>query len=322
MVDPLNEHFTAVCKAITDGQIVFFLGAGASLCGRAGDFEPTKNLPSGGELSRYLAAEFAYPYPYPQDEPPDLARITQYIETKLESGPLRDALSKIFIFEPAYPPNVLHRLLARLPKLLRDAPLSKPSRVQHQLLITTNYDRLLEDAFTAEGEPFDVVWYDAQGESRPLHHWNGVHSVRIEDPQTYDALSLEQRSVIFKMHGSLHLGDPEHDSYVITEDHYIDYLTRANVDTLVPVHLRERLKKSHFLFLGSSLRDWNVRAMLRGIHQGQRFKYRGWAIDQRDDELEKKFWDRRRVDFITSPLEQYAVGLSARLEALGAPKQP
>lgn len=320
MADALTEHFGDVCKALTEGRLVFFLGAGASLCGRAGAFEPRKNLPSGGELSTYLAKEFTYP----ENEPKDLARITQYIETRLESGPLHEALSEIFIFEPAYPPSSLHRLLARLPKLLRAGPLGKPARVQHQLLITTNYDRLLEDAFDAEAEPFDVVWYDAQAEApnRPLHHWNGTESVRIEDPGTYGALSLDHRSVIFKMHGSLHLGDPEHHSYVITEDHYIDYLTRVRVDTLVPVHLRERFTKSHFLFLGSSLRDWNVRAMLRGIQQGQRFRYRGWAIDQKDDPLEKKFWERRNVDFITSSLEEYVAGLSARLEALGAPKQP
>ena len=52
---------------------------------------------------------------------------------------------------------------------------------------------------------------------------------------------------------------------MITEDHYIDYLTRTD---LVESHARDvtaKLRKSHFLFLGYGLRDWNLRVILHRI---------------------------------------------------------
>jgi hypothetical protein len=323
MPEALDEHYKDVGKQILAGKVVFFLGAGASLFERGGQFELQKNLPSGVELSEYLATEFDYP----GADRGDLARVTQYIEVKLDDGPLRDALHKVFRREPPWPPTSLHRFLGRLPGVLRASPRNLPPSVQHQLLITTNYDGLLEDSFRDENESFDVVWYDPQAKDQiRLCHAAGPNNdtmTAIVDPGKYDALSLAARSIVFKMHGTLHVNDPDRDSFVITEDHYIDYLTRANVDTLVPVLLRERLKKSHFLFLGSSLRDWNVRALLRGIQEGQRFNYRGWAIDQRDDPIEKKFWARRNVDFITSGLQEYVAGLSAHLTTRAAsPKDP
>jgi len=54
----------------------------------------------------------------------------------------------------------LHRFLATLPAVLR-AEGCPP----YQLIVTTNYDDVLERAQVA-GEPFDLVWYAAEGEQR------------------------------------------------------------------------------------------------------------------------------------------------------------
>ena len=72
----------------------------------------------------------------------------------------------------------------------------------------------------------------------------------IDRPNEYGAVSLDRRSVILKIHGAIDRIDPEHDSYVITEDHYIDYLTHTDISNLIPVTLAARLRRSHFLFLG------------------------------------------------------------------------
>jgi hypothetical protein len=49
----------------------------------------------------------------------------------------------------------------------------------------------------------------------------------------------------------------ENDSYVITEDHYINYLAAG----MSPTFLRagSQTQKTNFLFMGYSLRDWNLR---------------------------------------------------------------
>jgi hypothetical protein len=67
----------------------------------------------------------------------------------------------------------------------------------------------------------------------------------VERPNEYDAVSLSRRSVILKIHGAVDRLDSERDSYVITEDHYIDFLTHTDIANLVPVALAARLRRSH-----------------------------------------------------------------------------
>ena len=85
----------------------------------------------------------------------------------------------------------------------------------------------------------------------------------IERPNEYADLSLAERTVILKIHGEVDRTSPDWawDSFVITEDHYIDYLTHTDISNLVPVKVAAKLRRSHFLFLGYSLRDWNLRVM-------------------------------------------------------------
>ena len=66
MPSPFDAHFKLVVKAILDGRLVPFLGAGFNVPGRP-DASSAWNgtcpfLPSGSELSTYLAEAFDYPY--------------------------------------------------------------------------------------------------------------------------------------------------------------------------------------------------------------------------------------------------------------------
>jgi len=129
------------------------------------------------------------------------------------------------------------------------------------------------------------------------------------------------RTAILKLHGAVdRLSEPEtrRDSFVITEDHYIDYLTRSDISNLVPVTLSEKLRSSSFLFLGYSLRDWNLRVILYRIwlEQQQKEDYRSWAIQMDPEELETRFWDERDVTILNARLEDYIAEMTRRVEAL------
>jgi hypothetical protein len=102
--------------------------------------------------------------------------------------------------------------------------------------------------------------------------------VVVERPNEYRALRPGERTVILKMHGAVDRTNPEAtwDSYVITEDHYIEYLARTDLANLVPVTLAAKLRRSHFLFLGYSMRDWNLRVILHRIWGEQKLKYKSW----------------------------------------------
>ena len=58
----------------------------------------------------------------------------------------------------------------------------------------------------------------------------------ITRPETYTGISLDERSVILKVHGAVdrHERRSFNDSYVISEDHYIDFLATTRLETLAP----------------------------------------------------------------------------------------
>lgn len=310
--DSLQRHFRNITNLLIDGRVVPFLGAGANLCGRprsqAWRPETQAFLPNGSELSHYLATVFSCP-----DEI-DLTRVSQYVWVTNGSGDLYDKLHALF--DRDYPPTALHRFLAELPGTLR----AKGYPPRYQLIVTTNYDDLLERAFQAANEPYDLVSYLSEGENRGkfLHTKPDGESTVITIPNQYRDLSLDRRSVILKIHGAVvrHAPDGEGDSYVITEDHYIDYLTRTELGNLIPVTVAAKLRKSHFLFLGYGLRDWNLRVILHRIAGEQKLTFKSWAIQREPTNLDQKFWGRRDVDILDLDIERYVYGLRGRVRLL------
>ena len=165
-------------------------------------------------------------------------------------------------------------------------------------------------------EPFDVVWYAADGPRGRFWHLEpaaGAEPHLIERPNEYDRISLNERTVILKFHGAVDRVDPGRDSYVITEDHYIDYLTRTHVTTLLPPELMAKLNRSHFLFLAYALRDWNVRVILHRIWERQRLDYTSWAVQLGADPVDSRMWETRNVDIRSIDLGEYVRELAGRL---------
>jgi hypothetical protein len=228
------------------------------------------------------------------------------------SGPLYEELHSLF--DADYDPTPLHRFFASLPAALRE----KGYPLRYPLIVTTNYDDALERAFRAVNEPFDLVAYVAEGEQRGkfIHFPPGGEVFVIERPNEYRGLSLDQRSVILKIHGAVDRTSALWDSFVITEDHYINYLTRTDISNLLPVTLAAKLRKSHFLFLGYSLRDWNLRVILHRIWGEQKLTYKSWAILGKLELMEKDFWRSREVDVFSVPLDEYIAVLQERLREM------
>jgi hypothetical protein len=223
------------------------------------------------------------------------------------SGPLYDELHAHFDTDVA--PNSVHRLLAAL------APRFREAGVPHQLIVTTRYDLALETAFLEAGEEFDVVSYVATGPARGkfCHIDPKGHGRLIDLPNTYATeLSLDKRTVILRLHGRVDRGpEREWESFVVTDDDYIDYLAPTDLAGALPVALAAKLRRSHFLFLGYTMADWNLRVILNRLWSDQPLSYRSWAVQPEPKPLEREFWRKRDVEVHELPLEQYA-GVLAR----------
>jgi hypothetical protein len=227
------------------------------------------------------------------------------------SGPLYDTLHRIF--DADYPPTTLHHFFARLPKLLKAGGIV----CQYPLIVTTNYDDLVEQAFRVADEPLDVVAYIAEGNERGRFRHIRPNGTRrsIDRPNKYADLSLDARAVLLKVHGAVQRGAPDHDSYVITEDDYIEYLSRTDISQQIPAVLRQKLLRSNFLFLGYGLRDWNLRAILHRIWGQRQRTYASWGVQLLPDPIEQKFWSKRDVELFSAPLNDYVTALHARVVA-------
>ena len=213
-----DRHYSLVADLLASGEVVPFFGAGANLCDRPDEAHVgARPLSHRAASSSPARSRSASRYPDPDDL--DLLRVSQYVDAILGEGQLYRYLHAVF--DADYPPSSLHRLFARLPALLREN--GRPQL----LVLTTNYDDLIERAFADAGEQFDVVWYEAKRgplQGRFLHRPPEGEVVAIERPNKYTGLALEKRPVILKLHGAIDRVDVKRDSYVVTEDSYIDYL--------------------------------------------------------------------------------------------------
>jgi DNA-binding SARP family transcriptional activator len=254
-----------------------------------------------GELAMRLSERFEYPH-----DPPELPRVAQYVAIMKGPGPLHDELHAML--EADAGPTAVHRLFAALPPLLR------ARGVPHQLIVTTSYDLALEQAFLDAGEEFDVVSYIAEGRHRGkfCHLDPSGKGTLIELPNEYATeLSLERRTVILKLHGQVdRTNERAWESFVVTEDDYIGYLSQTEVASVLPVSLAAKLRRSHFLFLGYSLSDWNLRLLLYRLWGDQPLSYRSWAAQENPQPFELEFWRRHGVDVVDMALEQQVEALA------------
>jgi hypothetical protein len=312
--EELEDHVLLVAGEIRAGRVVPFLGPGANLCGRPEEltWRPGQSvwLPSDKELSNHLARMFDYEGRYEDD----LVRVSQYVALTVGSYPLVEELRRLL--DADYPPTALHRFLAEVPSIQRSQHAARP----YQLIVTTNYDDVLERAFREAGEPFDLVTFgtDYRRPGTFTHHpWRG-RPVTIVEPATYHRLTTDERTVILKPRGTIDRADQSRDSFVITEDHYIDYLARTDVSKLFPVTLVEKLRRSHCLFLGYSPKDLGSRVILNRIWGDEALRSKSWAVQVNPDQVDEAQWNLRDVMVLDVPIEEYVERLRAALLALYA----
>ena len=122
--------------------------------------------------------------------------------------------------------------------------------------------------------------------------------------------------MLLKIHGGADESEVrDRESFVVSEDDYIDYLAEAPLSTVLPVGLAARLRRSHFLFLGYDLDDWSLRVFLRRLWGDERVSYRSWAIGSPIDLVSAEYWRQRGVDAFELPPAEYVAELTTRVAA-------
>jgi DNA-binding SARP family transcriptional activator len=298
---PDGDEADEVWAALVAGRLVPVLGPSAS---------PGTGSESDVATREQLAAALASAFDAPRDHSRDLARVAQYVVSTRGVGPLYDELHAIF--DRDWEPQPTHRLLATLPKLLRELGLPQ------QLIVTAQYDRALERAFDEAGELYDVVSFISLGRDRGkfLHRSPDGHEHVIHLPNAYADIPLDRRPAILRIHGQVDRDQARGaESFVVSEDDHIAYLAEAGLGAVLPVTLAARLRRSHFLFLGYGLADWSLRVFLHRLWSDGQVEYPSWAVQPSASPLERELWRRRGVSVNTSPVDEFVARMQARVPA-------
>lgn len=272
------------------GHVVVALGSGINV-----GCEP---LPRADDLAADLARRFSYAG---ESGRLRLAEVAEYVDLAWGKPDLYLTVKQDLAVD--YHPNDVHTFLAAVPGTLEALGGAR----RHQLILTTNYDTALERAFSDACEPFDLAVYIASAD-RFMHVPWQREPEEVTEPNTYSGFPIGEdlelmRTVIVKIHGAVEVADTPYtgeDGYVITEDHYIDYLSGSPIDQIVPFQILQKLRSSHCLFLGYDVRDWNLRVFLKRIW-GSRINAASWAIEEGAADFEEVLWRQCGVDLVSEP---------------------
>jgi hypothetical protein len=344
---PIVEKWVPIAELMLEGKIVPFLGAGASsyhVDPAATDSAARHGPPTGRTLLNIIAAEaeLEIKCQYCTEPKHNLAQVASYYARVKHSRRQLDRKIGRLTGDPAYRPNALHRLLARI------------ASQQPMLLITTNYDTLLEDAFDLAGAPYEVVATAADllayggayqsgveressdSESSQVGAEAGMVYHRLGESNEFSAVApnsiladLKGRSLIYKVHGTVAATGDWRGGYLIAEEDYVRFLGRMDQAHICPFAIRNRLRKTvgkgasksllHTLFfLGYSLGDWNLRVLLDGLGVGQGGPdERHYAILKAPDEVAKQLLEKRNIAVHNADLTDLVNELDETLDCLG-----
>ena len=80
--------------------------------------------------------------------------------------------------------------------------------------------------------------------------------------------------------------------------------------------LSARLRRSHLLFLGYDLVDWNLRLVVNRLRGGRSAPYASWAVRAAPTPLELAYWRRLDVRLVEVDQNAFAGLLEGRLDGI------
>ncbi len=284
--------YTHLEPAVRSGQCVLFLGSAVHASPPPGSqytYAEGQRPPFGTELSRILAAASRFTTALPKEKDTDLLRVAQYVESAAGRSALNQAIRSA-VEERTVPSAVLKALAS----------------LDFRVIVTTNYDTLVEQSLhLARKVPFVSVYHKNEGLDR-----------READDLSYDQEATPERPLLFKIHGDINRPD----SMVVTDEDYIHFVMRMAAQGEfhpLPGTVREALRRWPTLFIGYSLRDYNLRLLFKTLRwklaKGQYPDT--YSIDKYPDPLLLDVWhhQRRYVNFVAQDVWSFVPELYRRI---------
>jgi len=182
------------------------------------------------------------------------------------------------------------------------------------LIITTNYDCLMEKALNIKKIPYTVITWNFYDEKIYLQFSENVENIeklkKLNPPKYPINFYLNKGKtnkpfvIIYKIHGSLDDPNKKNDGIVITQNDYYTFVSKMSSSYgIFPGWVVKKIRETPILFLGYSLRDWNIRqGLLKNRH---RFRIKDFIISRLFSNYEKRFYDKNNIVAIESDLHTF-----------------
>jgi SIR2-like domain len=254
--------------------------------------------------------------------PPDvLTNITSYFESVSGRDSLWDNLKSVISSKDR--PTRTHEMLATAAK----CHLSQ-KRTRDYLIITTNYDCLMEKALDDLSVPYVVLLTRKSdqkviarfSEKIPDYQWyedqnnKGETNGKLAKDFFLEKSSLGNLVVISKIHGCLNqkLKREEADGVIISDNDYINYIKQMGQgNSLIPSYVNTLMNNKPFLFLGYSLNDWNIRSIFETMRE-KRSQFGGvqdMSVMYEVSDFEEVFFQRNDVLIFKTDLNSFVDGV-------------
>ncbi len=326
--------FQDIADQLMAGVIIPFLGAGASAYD---DTIPNDQRPkTAAALAEEIAERAGIAHIHCDNcnhDTLDLAQLASYYKNCVARRTMLDRLLKRELCKETLRPTRLHRLLAKIAA-------KKP-----MLIITTNYDTLIEQAFDEYNEAnghlikydvvatsADILYYDDDDEESP--EFAGAVRLRREGVGPFTPCSpddvvpdLSTRSLLYKMHGSVGDGLSWEGGFLIAEEDYVRFLGRMHRGGVLPSRITSEIKRRQscsggqrepvhsLLFLGYGMKDWNLRVLLQelGIGTGRAGEEKHYAIMRDPDQIEIELLSKRGITAYDWDLKDFVSRIEPKL---------
>jgi hypothetical protein len=236
----VDHVLETVADAVRKKQCILFLGAGVHAPPPEDSefvYPEEQRPPIGKGLSRRLAESSRFEEKFPGEDPENLQRVALAFEIDNSRRELVETV-KHEVHEGKQPSPILNAL----------------AELDFPLVITTNYDRLLEKALVTAGKDPQVTIYEADPDQP---------TAECPEPNAHEP-------VVFKIHGDI----SHRETLVITDEDYIQFAMRMSSKRPydpVPMTVGYYLTRWTTLFVGYSLLDYNLRLLIKTLR---------WKVDR------------------------------------------
>lgn len=159
-------------------------------------------------------------------------------------------------------------------------------------IATTNYDLIIEKAYKPENVPVqNIVSF-------------------ISDLDRVDERMKDPKSLMFlKLHGCITRINSPH-PLILSVD---QYLTCRKGRERIYKYLYDWAYEHPIIFIGHSLQDPDLRAILLELDQNVKSKPRSFFVAPEIDDIQKRFWENKRVTALEGTLEDFLNTLDTRV---------